>query len=127
MMRGASKLPQEQVRQDNPTVLEMRVAAFHRDRLSELRAEIRVGPELAEKGFAQRLGIFRRSPGSGCLHFRRRSLWSQSPDSATGFSVAKPKATKNEGSYTSTSTGLPCGSTGVSSGRVKWSVSSFPS
>ena len=70
--------------------------AFDERRLRELRAEIGVWSKLAEKGFAERLGVslafrvglldLRGAPGVGV------------PAIFTGASVAKPNATKKEGS-----------------------------
>ena len=77
-------------------LIKMRVLAFHRHRLGELRAEIRVRPELAEEGFGQGLGV------GGGLRVGQRDLGGATFDvgarKLTGFSVAKPKATKKDGS-----------------------------
>ena len=54
------------------------------------------GPKLTEKGFAQRLRVFLRV-GSGFLMSAVQPL-TLLPANFTGASVAKPKATKKEGS-----------------------------
>ena len=101
----------------------MRILAFHVHRLGELRSEIRVRSELGEEGFGQGLGV-----GSG-LWIRNNDLgvaaFGVRARERDGLLGGKAEGDEEGGIVDIYATGLPCVSTGFSSGKVKWSVSTL--